>query len=510
MSVKPSLRMNAVSNWCVLVVSVSIGFLLTPYLTRHLGKSGYGIWTLANSYVGYYGLLNLGIRSAITRYIALYSAQNDTRRLNQVASTTLAIFAATATVTLVASFALATNIAGYFNIPLTLRNDFTETIKILGLATSLSFIYNVFGAVVAAREHYIAINISTIIFTIIRALIVVVLIKNGFGLLGVAYSTLTVSILQIATKFLLFRHFASDVTFGFAYIKKSTFKVLVCYGGITSVITLADFLRHNLDSFVIGRFVNMDAVGVYGISALVIRYMLNTISAGISVLSPRFSRLDGSGQKQEIRRIFIRALEIASAISFAMTFFAVAFGPKFIQLWAGEEFAEAGLVLIIISTAYAFDLSQCPSISLMYAMNKHKYYAFYTICEALANAILSIILVQKYGMIGVAIGTAVPMIVIKCFVMPFYVSTIFNIKPKEYLSPFRIPFAITSIFLAFFYIAGFNHSISECNLFYLTAYAAPFGFAYFIIIGAYSLPERKKTRMNIRNILKSFFPREIN
>ncbi len=486
---RPSLRINAISNWSVLVINVGIGFFLTPYLIRHLGNGGYGIWTLANSFVGYYGLLNLGVSSAITRYIALHTAQKNTRQLNQVASTTLAMFTTTAILALIISFVLAEWAADYFNVIQTQRYEFKTTIRILGLTTSISFIYNVFGAIVAAREHYVAINISTAIFSITRALAIVSLINSGFGLLGVAYSTLFISFLQIITKFLLFRYFASDIKFKITYITGITLKTLIGYGGITSVITLADIIRLNLDSFIIGKFLNMDAVGIYGIAALIIRYMLNAISAGISVLSPRFSRLDGSGQSQEIKRVLLRALEIASAISFAMTFFAVAFGPKFIQLWAGQEYSEAGVVLILISLAYAFDLCQSPSISLMYALNKHKYYALYTIFEAIANALLSILLVHKYGIIGVAIGTAIPMFIMKCFVMPIYVSRIFNLNLGEYLASFRVPFIVTFILFAIFFITKMDHSIYNINLFQFVVFVTPFGLVYCILICVYSFPE---------------------
>ena len=62
----PSLKVNALSNWVSLGVNVIIGFVLTPFIIRSLGKTGYGIWTLVCSFVGYYGLLNLGVGSAIT------------------------------------------------------------------------------------------------------------------------------------------------------------------------------------------------------------------------------------------------------------------------------------------------------------------------------------------------------------------------------------------------------------------------------------------------------------
>src|SRR4030043_918065 len=90
---RPSLLVSALSNWTAFGVSVLIGLFLTPFIIGHLGKTGYGIWTLISSLIGYYGILDLGVTSAITRYVARYAGQKDYKALNETVSTALAIFA---------------------------------------------------------------------------------------------------------------------------------------------------------------------------------------------------------------------------------------------------------------------------------------------------------------------------------------------------------------------------------------------------------------------------------
>ena len=89
MKKRPSLKINSISNYASLFVQIAVGFFLTPFIISHLGQTGYGIWVLVGSFVGYYGLLNLGVSSAIVRYIARYSAQKNTSSLNETANTAL-------------------------------------------------------------------------------------------------------------------------------------------------------------------------------------------------------------------------------------------------------------------------------------------------------------------------------------------------------------------------------------------------------------------------------------
>src|SRR5580658_915521 len=56
---------NVLWSWLAVIANLIIGFVLTPYVIRKLGSEGYGIWTLLFSLISYYGLLDLGMRSAV-------------------------------------------------------------------------------------------------------------------------------------------------------------------------------------------------------------------------------------------------------------------------------------------------------------------------------------------------------------------------------------------------------------------------------------------------------------
>ncbi|HEV2246346.1 MAG TPA: hypothetical protein VGW37_06805 [Terriglobia bacterium] len=51
-------------------IAVVVAFFLTPFVIHSLGDRMYGFWTLAAAFVGYYGLMDLGLSSAVNRYIA--------------------------------------------------------------------------------------------------------------------------------------------------------------------------------------------------------------------------------------------------------------------------------------------------------------------------------------------------------------------------------------------------------------------------------------------------------
>src|SRR5437762_513991 len=62
-------------NLVAFVTSSLVAFFLSPFVVHHLGNSAYGVWVLINSMLAYMGLLDLGLRGAVTRFTAGYHAQ---------------------------------------------------------------------------------------------------------------------------------------------------------------------------------------------------------------------------------------------------------------------------------------------------------------------------------------------------------------------------------------------------------------------------------------------------
>jgi len=430
---RPSLKINALSNWVALAVAVLVGFFITPFIIRHLGKTGFGIWTLIGSIIGYYGILDLGVISAITRYVARYAGQKDYKSLNETISASLAIFCVVGFIIVGASFAIAAPLSNFFNIPTEQVREFQQVIRLLGLTAGLSFISNLFDAIIRAHERFLAANVVAIFVTLTRTSLIVLFLSRGFGLVGVAYSHLVSAVLMIILTLVLCKLFFPYFQPKIRLVSWHVLYTVLSYGAATTVLAVADIMRFNLDSFVIGKWINVRAVAVYGVAALLIRFFLQFIASGTQrVFTPRFSLIDGQGKRSELQELFLKSLSVSAFLSFGVGTLIVIVGRRFIVLWVGSDFLGAVPVLWVLAVAYSLALAQTSGISLVYALKKHYLFAAASIVEGIANIGLSIYLAPRYGILGVAIGTAVPMLIIKIFVQPIYVSRIIGISLRRY------------------------------------------------------------------------------
>lgn len=365
--------------------------------------------------------------------MARYAGQRDNKSLNETINTSLVMFCVIGFFVAVASFIVAGPLSSFFNVSTDQVEKFRHTVWLLGLAAGLGFPGNLFGAVIKAHERFVAANFVTIIITLMRASLIVLLLSRGIGLVGVACSHLVTTVFMIILNLglckLLFSHFVLQL----GRARWNVLRTLLGFGAATSVASIADIMRFNLDSFVIGKWVNIPAVAVYGVAALLIRFFLQFVASGTQrVFTPRFAFVDGEGKRGKLQQLFLKSLSVGAFLSFSVGTLIIILGRQFIVLWVGTDFLDAVPVLWVLTVAYSVALAQTSGISLVYALKKHYLFAAASIVEGIANVALSILLAPRYGILGVAIGTAVPMLVIKVFVQPIYISRVIGISLLQY------------------------------------------------------------------------------
>jgi O-antigen/teichoic acid export membrane protein len=108
-------------------------------------------------------------------------------------------------------------------------------------------------------------------------------------------------------------------------------------------------------------------------------------------------------------------------------------------------------VLVVLVLSQFFAVSQTPSVALMFGISKHKFFALMSSVEGVLNLVLSLVLVRFYGLVGVALGTMVPMVLSKLVIQPLYVSRVSVVGYTEYVKTMArtLATALVSLVLPF-------------------------------------------------------------
>ena len=116
-------------------------------------------------------------------------------------------------------------------------------------------------------------------------------------------------------------------------------------------------------------------------------------------------------------------------VIFPVTAVLIILGKAVIEAWVGRKYVAGSYpVLLVVLIPTTLILAQNATPRIIYGMAKHKTLAWITSIEGVANLILSIVLVRKIGVIGDAIGTAVPLSFTALYFTPRYLSRLLGVR----------------------------------------------------------------------------------
>lgn len=439
---------NVFSNWIGYVVNIAVSFFMAPFMVHSLGGTGYGIWVLVGSLTGYLGVLDMGLRPAIVKFVARYRALGDDLMVNRVVNTIMIILTLVAAFVVVASLALAYFALDFFKIPAEFHTEFRLIIIIVGINVAASFPFSVFGALLAAIERFDLVNAVQIVTFLIRAVFLVVFLKLDGGLIAVGVIVLAAGMAEFLIKARLSFKLFPTLVLNRHLANRDTFKMVANFSAYAFVINIASRLTLQSGAVVLGAMLSAEAITTFSIGSTMIDYLLAMISYMSTTVLPMASVFDAQQDFEKLRRLLVVGTKYCVAVLLPVSFAYLLLGKTFISIWMGAQYAEdSSKVLSILTIGYFGYLSQFVANVIFIGLGKLKYIAYMNIGLAILNLALSVVFVNWLGLHGAAIGTAIALIVSGSIVFPIYICrtvqlNFFEYLYRSYLRPlvFSLPF----------------------------------------------------------------------
>ena len=173
------------------------------------------------------------------------------------------------------------------------------------------------------------------------------------------------------------------------------------------------------DSLVIGALLPVSAVTFFAIGASLTEYARTVLSGISQPLTPMISAFDAVSNSDAVRKVFQRSIRLGTLVVLPILVTFLVRGPSFIGLWMGEGYRGAsGTVLRILTVALCFAVSYQIVTATMLGLNRHRPMAYTYLAEGGVNLLLSLALARPFGIIGVALGTAIPRMVASIYFGP--------------------------------------------------------------------------------------------
>ncbi len=414
-----------------LVVQVVVGMFLMPFIIHTLGDRIYGYWVLVAAFLGYYGLFDLGIVTAVQYRVARCIGERDEEEINRSVSTAFVMFGLLGllifAITIVAAFFSSRIIKDPTEAAL-----FSKVLLIMGAGFVAGFPCRAFLGALSAELRFDLISGLNIAGTLVRAVLIFLLLKAGYGIVALALVTMLIELSNHSARYVLLKIVRPRFRLSIRTASRKVFKDLFAYSIFTFIAKIADQIRFNIDAFIIGAFLGIGMITHYAIAKRLTMYFRNLIISLMGGIGPMFSQQLGRQDEDAMRRTFVTGTKLSTIFSMCVGLCLLLYGKPFIAAWMGVDYIDAYVPLFLLIIGTTVDLAQAPSVGFLYGIARHKFYAYCNSVEALLNLSLSLLLVSQYKMLGIALGYAIPMIVMRLLVQPFYVCKCLKMPYKDY------------------------------------------------------------------------------
>lgn len=400
-------------------VNMAIGLVMMPFIIRTLGDRHYGIWALVATYVGFTGLFNLGISSAVRRFLSRALGGDDEEDFRRFFVTSFYLHLGLGGILLILSIILAM-CSNFIIGNLADAHLFRWLALILGVSVAVQFPVRVFQGLLTSHLRYDLISTIRMGEALLRAPLVILVFHLGYRLIGLAFLSATIQLLAAAVTILLACRVHRGLSLSIRLVDRVRTKKLFGYGFYSLLAQIADLLRSQVSPVIITIFASVSLVTPYAIANRLNRIVGELMVALMSVLLPVFSRQEGRDDQATMRRTYLFTSRISTYASVFLGGMMILLGRAFIERWLGPEYAYVVPIMHVLIIGNIFACAQIPTVGFLYGTSRNKYYAMTNIIHGVLCTGLSSALIVPFGLMGIAIGVAVPTVLIKFFVQPIY------------------------------------------------------------------------------------------
>ena len=445
-------------SWLNILAQVLISLFFIPFFLKSVGDKQYGLYSFSTSIIVWVDALMIAVGSAYYKFLTREKSANGEKGEAVACGVFFKIFLVIAIGVLIAGllfdtllFTGAIPLTEYSEIE---KNQICLIILMSLLSTTIATIFTTSKSYPYYKEKYIFIYLVSLGQIILQAVISVILLKNGLGVVYVALAHFGTAIL---VTFIL--SFASKYKFGQKIDikplneedkkrRKALAKEIIVFSSFVIINTVVDLLNKGLDKTLLG-FYNAYSVANYQLAYSLPSYLMSFTSVITVVNTQKLNEsYYGDGGITGANDIFIKVSKLQTFVTFILVGGFIVCGKEFVSLWLDETRMQVYYVACSLMLTYSITCSNGLSVIVRRLKNKHIKASFIYLLIALTNVGVSIAFITALGkenaIWGCVAGTVVTYVIGHYIIMQIYDAKSTGIDTKRFFLNFLL-FALTAI-----------------------------------------------------------------
>lgn len=492
---KNQLKAGILLSYATTGISIFIQLVYMPVMIRLLGQSEFGLYSLVSGVVSYLSLFGLGFTGAYLRFFARENQKNDREGLAALNGMFILLFLLLSCAALICGFTLSCFPRQIFGTKLS-GAELQEArilMMILVVNTAICLASSIFDSIVSAHEQFVFQRMVSLAATVMNPFLCLPLLLLGYGnvMLVVVSTCIVVGKLAINVWFCFWK---LKIPVSFRNMQFSVLKEVGIFSFFLLLNMIIDQINWNVDKLILSHTNGTREVAVYGVASQINALFMTFSTTISSVFSPRINRIaaeNSVNSRREFTVLMAKVGRVQWMILGLMAMGFVIFGKFFIvNIYADDGYGDAYWAALFLVLPALVPLIQNIGIEVQRALNRHQFRSVIYFVMAVGNVFISIPLAKRFGSVGVAMGTAISLVLANGIIMNVFYHKALKIDMLYFwkeigktLPGFLVP-AILGMWIM--------RSVSFDSLMQYAAWIAVFAFVYCLSIYCFSCNKQER------------------
>jgi O-antigen/teichoic acid export membrane protein len=342
-------------------------------------------------------------------------------------------------VAVLGSIGLAPVILTVLDLPAGERASVATLVVLTGADVAITIVFSSRMAILRGLQRYDLYNGVHIFGAVLQGLAAVIVLEAGGTVRELIALNIPVNLAMRIAATASVRRIEPDLLVGVGAAEASAIRRLISYCCSAFTIDLAGRLHSRAAEFVIACFLPLSAVTPYALARRLGELISVAATHCVKAILPLASELEANDRRGKLRRLYIVSSRVTLAIAAPVTVVIAVSAGTLLTLWVGPAYAHAAPLVLILAAASLMHASQWPAAEILRGISRHHVVAWTGLLAGLASVILSIVLLPKWGLLGVALGTAIPTFIGSAFVVLPFVNRTLDVSWRTALQEIWIP-----------------------------------------------------------------------
>ncbi len=439
-----SLARNALANVGGTLVGLVVGFVTMPLVVHHLGPAQFGIWVLASGVVGYVGVLDLGLAPTLVNEAAALlvdDAPEARRRLGETASTIFALYGALGALAGLGLVGVGTAAGALFHLSADDLATFRMVLLVIGVQTALGLPMSVWNGLLSGLQAFHVVNAIGAVATIVRGVLTIVLVLAGHGVVALVGASCAVSCVAWSASWWCVRRRVPGLRVRVGAFRRARLREIGRFSGAMVVWTVAGAALHQLDRVLIGVVLPVAALTTYEVGARLANYSRAVLHSWLSIVMPATSALVARGERRRLRMLYLRSTRYLLVGYGGVAVALVGLGEPLVRLWMGPGFADGYVVMALLVLGSLVQSQTVVAHVMLPGMGEIRAFTAFMSAYPLVTATCAVAGIVTHGLVGLAAGTTLSIVVMETVCLVGIVRTRFDVPIARVLARCHLPAA---------------------------------------------------------------------